>query len=200
MVTVLDLISCLRRMIGGLDVAVVSRGRLWLVATALAAAASQNALSQDISGPCSEAVGTFLTTNKLGGNSATSRSLFVLTNGGHVLHFDSDEWRAAADHHAFGNSAGTWRCDRVEDDGTTHNTALTFDFTYPGPRGDKGQVARIVLSGRYIPTVMSLELEGKLAFLPINVDAKEAAKMLINSDSITISLCGTKITLPRPSP
>jgi hypothetical protein len=66
-------------------------------------------------------------------------------------------------------------------------------------RGDKGQVARIDLSGRYIPTKMSLELEGKLAFLPIDVDAKEAAAMSINSDSIAISMRGTKITLPRPS-
>ena len=65
----------------------------------------------EIEGDCSKAVGTFLTMNELDnkGRVGTSRSLLVLTNGGHALRFDSDEVSAVMDSLPFGDSAGTWR-------------------------------------------------------------------------------------------
>jgi hypothetical protein len=146
---------------------------------------------------CSQAVGTFLTTNKLG--NATSRSLLVLTNDGHALRFDSDETIAATDRRAFGDSAGTWRCDGVEYDGTVRITAVMLDFTYPGSNGEKGQIVRVDLSGRYDPTTSILELEGNLDFLPMHTDAEKAAASSTEaSHSIAIFLRGMKIKFPVP--
>ncbi|MGD9196091.1 MAG: hypothetical protein PVH10_08645, partial [Methyloceanibacter sp.] len=58
----------------------------------------------EIEGECSKAVGTFLTKNDLdnNGRAGTSRSLLVLTNGGHALRVDSDQKAATMDLRSFG--------------------------------------------------------------------------------------------------
>jgi hypothetical protein len=87
----------------------------------------------------------------------------------------------------------------VEDDGTVRITAVMLDFTYPGSNGDKGQIVRVDLSGRYNPTTSILELEGNLDFSPMHTDAKEAAASSTEaSHSIATSLRGMKIKLPAP--
>lgn len=174
----------------------------WIAAAVVGLAPTEVALSQEISGPCSQVVGTFLTENALqkGGGNGTSRSLLVLTNGGHALRFDSDETGATMDQRPFGDSAGTWRCDGVDDDGTVRLTASMLDFTYPGSDGEQGQIARIDLSGSYIPTSQTMELKGKLGFLPMTASAQDADALSEAPESIAISLRGTRIKLPPAAP
>jgi len=91
-----------------------------LFVTALIALSLPEPARAEISGPCSQAVGTYLTENTLdnGGRGVTSQSLLALTNGGHALRFDSDEQGAALNYCPFGDSARTWRCDGVGEGGT----------------------------------------------------------------------------------
>jgi hypothetical protein len=152
-----------------------------------------------MSGPCSQASGTFLTTNTLGGGNALSRSLLVLADDGHALRFDSDEMMAAADCRAFGDSAGNWRCDGVEDDGTVRITLVMLDFTYPGPRGEDGQIVRLDVSGRYDPTTSILDLEGSLGIWPMEADAEEIASSAQAPASMGITLRCAKIKPPPPA-
>jgi hypothetical protein len=168
-------------------------------AAVLVILSSQSAPAQEISGPCGRAVGTYLTTNSLadGGKSGTSRSLLALTNGGHAFRFDSDESVATTDRRAFGDSAGTWRCDAGDDGGMVRLTLVMLDFTYPGPGGGSGQIARIDLSGRYVPSAATLELKGELNFLPMNSEAQAAAALSQKeSPSIALTVRGKKITVP----
>ena len=156
------------------------------------------AAQAEISGPCSQAVGTYLTQNKLDndGKAGTSRSILVLTNGGHAIRFDSDETGAAMDHRPFGDSAGTWRCDGVDDDGTVRLTATMLDFTYPSADGEKGQIARIDATGTYAPKTETMVLSGKLGLLPMDAAAQKASAMSKAETTITITLRGTRIELP----
>jgi hypothetical protein len=159
--------------------------------------------SAEIEGVCSETVGTFLTKNGLdnNGRTGTSRSLLVLTNGGHALRFDSDQMGAVMDSRPFGDSAGTWRCDGVDENGTVRLSATTLDFTYPNAEGDAGQVARIDATGTYDPKTETMELQGRLAFLPLNSDAQSADALSKASSTIAISFTGKRIDLPKaPQP
>lgn len=152
----------------------------------------------EMDGACGPAVGTFLMTNKLvnNGNTGSSRSLLVLTNGGHVLRFDSDEMSAVIDSRPFGDSAGTWRCDGVDDNGTMRLTATMLDFTYPNAEGDKGQIARIDATGKVSPSGDTLELTGDLGFLPLEADAGSADALSKASGPIAITLSGKRIEVP----
>jgi hypothetical protein len=176
------------------------RGVWFCIAAGLGALTSYDtALSQEIHGPCSQAVGTFLTTNEVhkDGEKATSRSVIALTNGGHALRFDSDESGAKLDRRAFGDSAGIWRCDGVADDGTVRMTATMIDFTFPAADGDKPQIARMDVSGRYVPTSETLELEGELGFLPMTAEAQKPDALSADpSPKIALSIRGKKIELP----
>ena len=153
----------------------------------------------EIEGECSNAVGTFLTKNDLDnkGRAGTSRSLLVLTSGGHALRFDSDQRAAAMDSRSFGDSAGTWRCDGVDDDGTVRLTVSTLDFTYPDAEGDPGQIARIDATGTYTPTTETMVLDGKLAFLPMESDAQKADALSKASSSISVKFTGQRIDLRK---
>jgi hypothetical protein len=154
--------------------------------------------SAEITGKCSQAVGTFLTKNALdnNGRSGTSRSVLVLTNGGHALRFDSDEDGAAMDSHPFGDSAGIWRCDGVDTDGSVRLSATMLDFTFPDAEGEAGQIARIDVSGRFLPKTETMELTGKLGFLPMNSDAQKADALSQAPGTIAITLRGARIELP----
>jgi hypothetical protein len=168
-------------------------------AAALVMLSSQSVPAQEISGPCGRAVGTYLTTNSLGdgSKSGTSRSLLALTNGGHAFRFDSDESVATTDRRAFGDSAGTWRCDAEDDGGMVRLTLVMLDFTYPEPGGESGQIARIDLSGSYAPSAATLELKGELNFLPMDAEAQESAGLSRKqSPSIALTVRGKKITVP----
>jgi len=153
----------------------------------------------EMDGACGPAVGTFLTENKLdnSGNTGTSRSLLVLTNGGHVLRFDSDEMSAVVDSRPFGDSAGTWRCDGVDDNGTMRLTATMLDFTYPNAEGDQGQIARIDVIGKVSPSGDKLELTGDLGFLPLEADAASADALSRASGPIAVKLSGQRIEVPK---
>lgn len=152
----------------------------------------------EIDGACGKAVGTFLTSNALdnNGRTGTSRSLLVLTNGGHALRFDSDETSATMDTRPFGNSAGTWRCDGVDADGTVRLTVTTLDFTYADAEGDAGQIARIDATGTYAPETETLTLNAALAFLPMKSEAESADALAKAPSKILITLTGRKIDLP----
>lgn len=152
-----------------------------------------------IRGSCAKAVGTFLTKNALdnNGREGTSRSLLVLTNGGHVLRFDSDETGAAMDSRPFGDSAGTWRCDRVSRDGTVHLTAAMLDFTFPDAQGDQGQIARIDVSGTYTPKTGLIELSGMLGFMPLDANGQAAGALGHSTGRTKIHLTGQRIELPK---
>ena len=159
--------------------------------------------SAEVKGACREAVGTFLTKNGLdnNGRTGTSRSLLVLTNGGHALRFDSDQMGAVMDSRPFGDSAGTWRCDGADENGTVRLTVTTLDFTYPNAEGDAGQIARIDATGTYDPKTEAMELQGMLGFLPLNSDAQSADALSKASSTIAISLTGKRIDLPKaPQP
>lgn len=178
-----------------------SLGRLWTAAAVVLIAFPGLALSQEVTGPCTQVVGTYLTTNELTakGGKASSRSLLVLTNGGHVLRFDSDEQRAATDRRAFGDSAGAWRCDGADADGTVRLTAAMLDFTYPGSAGKSAQIVRLDVAGRYLPSTETLELTGEVRFLAKTADAQDpAAASKDISPSFAIVLRGQKIELPAP--
>lgn len=153
----------------------------------------------EIHGACSKAVGTFLTENALdnNGRTATSRSLLILTNGGHALRFDSDEGDAAMDRRPFGDSAGTWRCDSVDEDGTVHLTIAMLDFTFPDAEEGDGQIARIDATGTYAPDTQSMTLEGELGFLPLNADAQNADALSKAPNTISVTLVGKRIDLPK---
>ena len=158
--------------------------------------------SAEVKGRCSKAVGTFLTTNTLDtfGRTGKSRSILVLTNGGHAIRFDSDEDGAAMDSRPFGDSAGTWRCDGVDKDGTVRLTAAMLDFSFPDAEGDDAQIARIDVSGTYTPKTDVMELTGKLGFLPIGAEAQKADALLQASNRTTVTLRGLRIELPEAKP
>ncbi|MEM7191356.1 MAG: hypothetical protein AAF405_00565 [Pseudomonadota bacterium] len=157
------------------------------------------AASAEISGACAKAVGTFLTKNTLDnkGQTGTSRSLLVLTNGGHALRFDSDEMGAVMDSRPFGDSAGVWRCEGTSKDGTVRLTATMLDFTYPNAEGDEGQIARIDVRGTYTPKTQIMLLEGKLGFLPLDAEAQSADALSKSEASIAITLSAARIDLPK---
>jgi hypothetical protein len=171
------------------------------IAVALVSAALVYSLpaKAEIEGDCSKAVGTFLTKNDLdnNGRAGTSHSLLVLTNGGHALRFDSDQRAATMDSRSFGDSAGTWRCDGIDDDGTVRLTVSTLDFTYPDAEGDPGQIARIDATGTYSPTTETMKLDGKLAFLPMDSDAQEASALSKARSTISVIFTGQRIDLPK---
>ncbi len=153
----------------------------------------------EVEGECSKAVGTFLTKNDLDnkGRAGTSRSLLVLTNGGHALRFDSDQRAATLDSRSFGDSAGTWRCDGINDDGTVRLTVSTLDFTYPNAEGDPGQIARIDATGTYSPATETMKLDAKLAFLPMDSDAQEASALAEAASTISVRFTGQRVKLPK---
>ncbi len=155
--------------------------------------------SAEIEGECSKAVGTFLTKNELdnNGRTGTSRSLLILTNGGHALRFDSDETAASMDTRPFGDSAGTWRCDGIGDDGAVRLTLSTLDFTFSNAEGDAGQIARIDATGTYAPETEIMTLEGELAFLPMDTDAERADALSKASSKIRLIFLGKRIDLPK---
>jgi len=172
-------------------------------ATAMAAAAAlmPGFALGEVTGPCSQAVGTFLSKNTLdnAGRTGESRSLLVLTNGGHALRFDSDEDGTVMDSRPFGNSAGTWRCDGVDDDGTVRLTATMLDFSYPNAEGDPGQIARIDVTGTYAPKTETMELTGKLGFLPLDSNAEGADALADAETTIAITFRAARIALPPPA-
>lgn len=155
----------------------------------------------EIGGKCGAAVGTFLTQNVLDnqGKAGTSRSLLVLTNGGHALRFDSDERGAAMDDRPFGDSAGSWRCDGVDEDGTVRLTITTLDFTYPIAEGEAGQIARIDAVGTFDPKTETMELKGQLGFLPLNAAGQKADALSQAKTTIDITLRAERVELP-PAP
>lgn len=163
-----------------------------------AAALSPLRAAAEIEGDCSKAVGTFLTKNELdnNGRDSTSRSLLVLTNGGHALRFDSDETSAAIDTRPFGNSAGTWRCDGVDEDGGVRLTVTTLDFTYANAEGEPGQIARIDATGTYAPETETMTLSATLGFLPMDSDAQSADALSAAPSKILITIVGRRIDLP----
>lgn len=167
-------------------------------ALAVAAMLMPVSAAAEIGGACGNAVGTFLTRNALdnNGRTGTSASLLILTNGGQVLRFDSDETGAAMDSRPFGNSAGTWRCDGADEDGAVRLTATMLDFTYPDAEGDEGQIARIDMTGHFLPETETLELAGKLGFLPLSAEG-QAADALTHAPSLTtVTIRGKRIELP----
>ena len=153
--------------------------------------------SAEIGGKCGAAVGTFLTSNMLddGSKTGTSRSLLVLTNGGHALRFDSDEESAAVDNRPFGDSAGIWRCDGVDENGTVRLTVTTLDFTFPGAE-DKAQIARIDAAGTFDPKTETMELKGKLGFLPLDAAGQKADALAQAKTTIAVTLTGKRVELP----
>ena len=193
-------IGVLRQLVGGgSGVCSPLKRMVWTAAAAVALTSAQTALAQEIDGKCAQAVGTFLTTNELQnkGKKGTSRSLLVLTNGGHVLRSDSDETTATMDHRAFGDSAGRWRCDGVADDGSIRMTMVMLNFTYPEKQTEIGQIARIDLSGRYVPKTQTLEMKGELGFVPMSDTAHDGAPLAKKAtDLITISVHANKIKVP----
>lgn len=171
----------------------------WTIAVAIVSV--RPAFAQEISGPCAAAVGSFLTVNTFGSDKPVeSRSLLAFTNGGHAFRFDSDETQAALDRRTFGDSLGRWRCDGVDGDSVVRLTTTMLDFTFAGSGGQTSQIVRLDASGRYVPSTGTLELEGKLHFVPIdaNADDPEAASIAEGS-SVAITLTGKRIALP-PAP
>ena len=152
----------------------------------------------EIDGKCGAAVGTFLTENVLDnqGKAGTSRSLLVLTNGGHALRFDSDEQGAAMDDRPFGDSAGSWRCDGVDADGTVRLTITTLDFTFPIAEGETGQIARIDVTGTFDPNTETMALKGKLGFLPMSAAGQKADALSQAKTTIAVTLRGARVELP----
>lgn len=170
-----------------------------LFAVAASAGLLAGPASGEIGGQCGAAVGTFLTTNTLdnAGKSGTSRSLLVLTNGGHALRFDSDERGAAMDDRPFGDSAGTWRCDGVDEDGTVRLTVTTLDFTYAIAEGESGQIARIDATGTFDPKTETMELKGRLGFLPLSAAGQAADALAQAKSSIAVTFSGKRVELPN---
>ena len=171
----------------------------WTIAVAIASV--RPAYTQEISGPCAAAVGSFLTVNTFGSDKPVeSRSLLAFTNGGHAFRFDSDETKAALDRRTFGDSLGRWRCDGVDGDGVVRLTTTMLDFTFAGSGGQTSQIVRLDASGRYVPTTSTLVLEGKLHFVPVDANADDpAATSMTEGTSIAITLTGKRIALP-PAP
>jgi len=86
------------------------RGVWFCIAAGLGALTSYDtALSQEIHGPCSQAVGTFLTTNEVhkDGEKATSRSVIALTNGGYALLSREQNWIGALSATVLASGAAT---------------------------------------------------------------------------------------------
>ncbi len=85
---------------------------LFAMAALLGSAQAQEASLSD----CLPLIGTFLTKNSLpdgAGGTIHSRSLITLTNGGHAIRNDSDQY-IGVDRHALSDSRGAWRCDGVQ--------------------------------------------------------------------------------------
>ena len=72
-----------------------------------------------------------------------------------------------------------------------------IDFTFPAADGEKGQIARMDVSGRYVPTSETLELEGELGFLPMTAEAQKPDALAADASPKTaLSIRGKKIELP----
>lgn len=152
----------------------------------------------EIDSKCGAAVGTFLTENVLDnqGKAGTSRSLLVLTNGGHALRFDSDEDGAAMDSRPFGDSAGTWACQGVDEDGMIRLTVTTLDFTFAIAEGETGQIARIDAAGTFDPETETMELKGRLGFLPLSAAGEKAGALSKAETIIAVTFRGKRVELP----
>jgi hypothetical protein len=185
--------------LGNVIMNAVSIAKTTAVVLASAALLGSLPARAEIEGECSKAVGTFLTKNDLdnNGRAGTSRSLLVLTNGGHALRVDSDQKAATMDFRSFGDSVGAWRCDGVDDDGTIRLTVSTLDFTYPNAEVYPGQIGRIDATGTYKPTTGTMVLDGKLAFLSMGSDAQEANALSKASSTISVKFTGQRIDLPK---
>ncbi len=172
--------------------------RCVFLAIAASAGFVANPATAEIAGKCGAAVGTFLTANALenAGKTGTSRSLLVLTNGGHALRFDSDEKGAAMDDRPFGDSAGSWRCDGVDEDGKVRLTVTTLDFTFPVAEGEEGQIARIDAAGTFDPKTETMALKGRLGFLPMSAAGQKADALSQAKTTIAVTISGTRVELP----
>ncbi len=170
--------------------------RCVFLASAASAGFVASPATAKIAGKCGAAVGTFLTANALdnAGKTGTSRSLLVLTNGGHALHFDSDEKGAAMDDRPFGDSAGIWRCDGV--DGKVRLTVTTLDFTFPVAEGEEGQIARIDAAGTFDPKTETMALKGRLGVLPMSAAGQKADALSQAKTPIAVTISGTRVELP----
>ncbi len=158
----------------------------FLIATALLAAP---AMAQDAELPvhaCGAAIGTFLLSDAPDGGEITTRSLLLLTNGGHAEFVDSGQW--GGDGYApFSDALGSWVCLSAEGE-DPHFRAVVLDFTFPDERAQ--QIGRLDIEGTLDLGTGALTVTALLSFFPI--DGDPLAGPADDADPFTIT--GVKIT------
>lgn len=148
------------------------------------------AMAQDAELPvhaCGAAVGTFLLSDAPNGGEITTRSLLLLTNGGHAEFVDSGQW-GGEDYAPFSDALGRWECLSAEGEDPRFR-AVVLDFTFPdeGPQ----QIGRVDMEGTYDLATGELTVTALLSFFPL--DGDPLAGPAENADPFTIT--GVKITV-----
>ncbi len=153
------------------------------------------AAEEAIPGDCLPAVGSFITKNSLpDGEDGTihSRSLISLTNGGHALRSDSDQY-AGFGKHAFGDSHGAWHCEGVKGDEIGIRITM-LNFSYPADSDDEARIGVINYHGSFNTKDETLRLTGGLRFVGI---ADDPFGPHIQIAPIPIEVEGVKIEVQR---
>ena len=150
------------------------------------------AIAQDPELPvqaCADAVGTFLLADAPEGGAITTRSLFLLTNGGHAMFVDSGQWGAGG-YAPFSDALGSWVC--LSEAGETPSfRAVVIDFTFPA-EGEQ-QIGRLDIEATFDPDSGLLTLTALLSFFPLDGDPLAGPA----SDAEPFTITGRKITVPE---
>jgi hypothetical protein len=150
------------------------------------------AIAQDADLPveaCAAAVGTFLLSDATDTDEATTRSLFLLTNGGHAEFVDSGQWGGNG-YAPFSDALGSWVC-LSEAGENPQLRAVVLDFTF-AEEGDQ-QIGRLDIEGTFDLDTGQLTLTALLSFFPLDGDPLTGPA----DDAEPFTVVGQKITAPQ---
>ncbi|MEQ8652522.1 MAG: hypothetical protein RIC87_08680 [Kiloniellales bacterium] len=171
------------------------RSKTVLALSLLLAGAGLASAEEPMSADCLPAVGSYITKNSLPdgqGGTIHSRSLISLTNGGHALRSDSDQYSGLGKQ-AFGDSHGAWRCAGVKGEEIAIRATM-LNFSYPQKAGEDALIGVITYQGSYNTKDDRLRLSGGLRFVGENDDPFGPH---IQIAPIPIEVEGVKIEAPR---
>ncbi len=148
-----------------------NRSLIALLLAGVGLGAASPSAADAIAETCQPAVGSFITTNSLPdgqGGTIHSRSLISLTNGGHALRSDSDQY-AGLGEHAFGDSHGAWVCEGVKGEEIAIRATM-LNFSYPSGADEDAKIGVITYRGSFNTKDETLRLTGGLRFVGIKDD------------------------------
>lgn len=141
---------------------------------------------------CSDAVGTFLTTNtNPESGREVGRSLISIANGGHFFLIDSNEGGGEG-FAPFTGGSGAWRCESDEA-GKLRILATVLDITHETADFPEQTIARLDYDATYDEASGTLAADVKLYFVPIDANPMDPASL---KDPIPNRITGIRVTPP----